>query len=94
VGRAASFPPFTPTSGELVRRCAERWGDAPFLVLGDERMTYAEADTRSTALAKGLLASGVGKSTHVGLLAPNGPTWVVAWLAATRIGAGVGGRDQ
>jgi acyl-CoA synthetase (AMP-forming)/AMP-acid ligase II len=87
VGRAASFPPFTPTSGELVRRCAERWGDAPFLVLGDERMTYAEADTRSTALAKGLLASGVGKSTHVGLLAPNGPTWVVAWLAATRIGA-------
>jgi acyl-CoA synthetase (AMP-forming)/AMP-acid ligase II len=87
VGRTESFPPFRPTSGELVRRCAERWGDAPFVVLGDERMTYAEADTRSAALAKGLLASGVGKSTHVGLLAPNGPTWVVAWLAATRIGA-------
>ncbi|HET6954607.1 MAG TPA: class I adenylate-forming enzyme family protein [Acidimicrobiales bacterium] len=85
--RAASFPPFTPTSGELIRRCAERWGDAPFVVLGDERVTYAEADARSAALAKGLLASGVGKSTHVGLLAPNGPTWVVAWLAATRIGA-------
>jgi len=87
VGRAESFPPFTPTSGELARRCAERWGDAPFVVLGDERMTYAEADARSAALAKGLLASGVGKSTHVGLLAPNGPDWVVAWLAATRIGA-------
>jgi acyl-CoA synthetase (AMP-forming)/AMP-acid ligase II len=87
VGRAESFPPFTPTSGGLVRRCAERWGDAPFVVLGGERMTYAEADARSAALAKGLLASGVGKSTHVGLLAPNGPTWVVAWLAASRIGA-------
>jgi acyl-CoA synthetase (AMP-forming)/AMP-acid ligase II len=87
VGRAESFPPFTPTSGELARRCAERWGDALFVVLGDERMTYAEADARSAALAKGLLASGVGKSTHVGLLAPNGPDWVVAWLAATRIGA-------
>jgi acyl-CoA synthetase (AMP-forming)/AMP-acid ligase II len=87
VGRTESFPPFRPTSGELVRRCAERWGDTPFVVLGDERMTYAEADTRSAALAKGLLASGVGKSSHVGLLAPNGPTWVVAWLAATRIGA-------
>jgi acyl-CoA synthetase (AMP-forming)/AMP-acid ligase II len=87
VGRTESFPPFRPTSGELVRRGAERWDDAPFVVLGDERMTYAEADTRSAALAKGLLASGVGKSTHVGLLAPNGPTWVVAWLAATRIGA-------
>jgi acyl-CoA synthetase (AMP-forming)/AMP-acid ligase II len=87
VGRAESFPPFTPTSGELARRCAERWGDALFVVLGDERMSYAEADARSAALAKGLLASGVGKSTHVGLLAPNGPDWVVAWLAATRIGA-------
>lgn len=85
--RATSFPPFRPTSGELARRGAERWGDAPFVVLGDERMTYAEADARSAALAKGLLASGVGKATHVGLLAPNGPAWVVAWLAATRVGA-------
>src|SRR4051794_10904667 len=40
-------------------------------------------------MAKGLLASGVGKGTKVGLLAPNGPAWVVAWLAATRIGAAV-----
>jgi acyl-CoA synthetase (AMP-forming)/AMP-acid ligase II len=87
VGTDAAFPPFRPTSGELVRRCADRWGDAPFVVLGDERLTYAEADARSAALGKGLLAAGVGKSTHVGLLAPNGPDWVVAWLAATRIGA-------
>ena len=85
--RTESFPPFTPTSGELVRRCADRWGDAPFVVLGDERLSYAEADARSAALARGLLVAGVGKSTPVGLLAPNGPTWVVAWLAATRIGA-------
>ncbi len=87
MGRTESFPDFTPTSGALIRRCAEQWGDAPFVVLGDERLSYAQADTRSAALAKGLLASGVGKSTPVGLLAPNGPTWVVAWLAATRIGA-------
>jgi acyl-CoA synthetase (AMP-forming)/AMP-acid ligase II len=85
--RTESFPPFTPTSGELVRRCAERWGDAPFVVLGGERLSYAQAAARSAALAKGLLVSGVGKSTAVGLLAPNGPDWVVAWLAATRIGA-------
>ncbi len=85
--RSESFPPFRPTSGELARRCAERSGDAPFVVLGDERLTYAEADARSAALAKGMLVSGVGKSSHVGLLAPNGLTWVVAWLAATRIGA-------
>jgi acyl-CoA synthetase (AMP-forming)/AMP-acid ligase II len=33
------------------------------------------------------LASGVGKGTRVGLLAPNGPAWIIAWLAASRIGA-------
>lgn len=85
--RAVSFPPFTPTSGELIRHCADRWGDAPFVVLGDQRLSYAEAEARSAGLAKGLLVTGVGKSTPVGLLAPNGPAWVVAWLAATRIGA-------
>ncbi|UDY35037.1 class I adenylate-forming enzyme family protein [Dermatobacter hominis] len=81
------FPTFTPTSGALVRSCAARWGDRTFVVLDDERLTYAEADERSARLAKGLLVSGVGKGSHVGLLAPNGPAWVVAWLAATRIGA-------
>jgi acyl-CoA synthetase (AMP-forming)/AMP-acid ligase II len=82
-----SFPSFTATSGTLVRACAQRWGDKPFVTLGDRCLTYAEADARSAELAKGLLVSGVGKGTHVGLLAPNGPDWVVAWLAATRIGA-------
>jgi acyl-CoA synthetase (AMP-forming)/AMP-acid ligase II len=85
--RSTDFPAFTPTTGTLTRWCAERWGDRTFVVLGDERLTYDEADARSARLAKGLLASGVGKGTRVGLLAPNGPGWVVAWLAATRVGA-------
>jgi acyl-CoA synthetase (AMP-forming)/AMP-acid ligase II len=37
-------------------------------------------------LARGLLASGAGKGTRVGLLAPNGPDWILGWLAAARIG--------
>lgn len=85
--RSASFPEHTPTSGTLVRSCAERWGDKELVVLGDERLSYAEVDARSAEMARGLLAIGVGKGTHVGLLAPNGPEWVVAWFAATRIGA-------
>lgn len=85
--RSPHFPPYPPTSGNLVRTAAERFGDHDFVVLGDERMTYAQADARSARLAEGLLASGVGKGSHVALLAPNGPAWVVGWLAATRIGA-------
>jgi acyl-CoA synthetase (AMP-forming)/AMP-acid ligase II len=84
--RAPSFPPFTPTSGELVRWCAGRFGDKPLAVLGDDRLSYAEAEARSAALARGLLATGAGKGSRVGLLAGNGPDWIVGWLAITRMG--------
>lgn len=85
--RATSFPDFRPTAGELIRTCAARHGDKAFAVLGDDRLGYAGAEERSARLAKGLLASGAGKGTRVGLLAPNGPDWIVGWLAAARIGA-------
>ena len=85
--RSTSFPDFTPTAGELIHACAAKHGNKAFAVLGDDRLSYAEAEERSARLAKGLLASGAGKGTRVGLLAPNGPDWIVGWLAATRIGA-------
>lgn len=84
--RTTHFPDYTPTSGNLVRECARRWGDHPFVTLGDDRLSYAEVEERSARLARGLLVSGVGKGTRVGLLAPNGPDWVVGWFAITRIG--------
>lgn len=61
--------------------------DDPFLIGPEFRLTFGEADTRSCALAGRLLAAGVGKGSRIGLLYPNGPEWVVAWLAITRIGA-------
>ena len=84
---APHFPPFRATSGELIRRAAGARGDHALAVLGSERLTYASADARSARLARGLLASGAGKGTRVGLLAPNGPAWIIGWLAASRIGA-------
>jgi acyl-CoA synthetase (AMP-forming)/AMP-acid ligase II len=61
--------------------------DHQLLVCDDERLTYADAERRSARLARGLIALGAGKGTHVGLLYPGGAAWVVAMLAATRIGA-------
>lgn len=85
--RSISFPDFTPTAGALIRTCAARFGDRTFAVLGDVRVTYGEVDRQSARLARGLLASGVGKGSRVALLAPNGPDWIIGWLAAARIGA-------
>jgi acyl-CoA synthetase (AMP-forming)/AMP-acid ligase II len=81
------FPSIRATSGELVREASRRFGDKPFVVTEDQRTTFREAEEQSARLARALLASGVGKGTRVGLLAPNGPAFVIAWLAASRIGA-------
>jgi acyl-CoA synthetase (AMP-forming)/AMP-acid ligase II len=75
------------TVGAFARACAARSGDAPVLIHDGRALSYREADARSRGIAKGLVASGVGKGTRVGLLLPNGPDWLIAWLAATRIGA-------
>ena len=72
--RSPRFPAFPPTSGELIRWCAERFDDKTFAVLGDERLTYADAEVRSAQIAQGLLASGAGKGTRVGLLARTAPS--------------------
>jgi acyl-CoA synthetase (AMP-forming)/AMP-acid ligase II len=77
------------TAGAFARERAARCGDAPLLVHGGRTLSYREADARSRRLARGLLASGVGKGARVGVLLPNGPDWVLAWLAAARIGAWV-----
>src|SRR5262245_11125505 len=80
-------PDFTPTMPEMIRTRTERFGARPMILLKSQRLTYAEADERSARLARGLLASGHGKSSRVGIWLPNGPDWVTAFLAAARIGA-------
>jgi acyl-CoA synthetase (AMP-forming)/AMP-acid ligase II len=68
-----------------LRRRAD--SDRLLLICDSDRISYAEADIASAQLARGLLGNGVGKGTHIGLLYPNGTEFVVAMLAAARIGA-------
>ncbi len=81
------FPAYEPTVPGMIRAAVGEHGHRMLGVLGDHRITYADADAASGAIAKGLLAIGVGKGTRVGLLAPNSPDWIAAWLAIGRIGA-------
>ena len=66
---------------------AGEWGDRDLVLLGEGRLSYRELEVESRRLGRALLAVGVARGSRVGLLAPNGPEWVVAWLAAARIGA-------
>ena len=75
------------TIGALIERRAGSIGAQDFFICDDERLTYADANTQSRALARALLALGVGRSTHVGILMPSSAAYIISWLAATRIGA-------
>ncbi|HZN84833.1 MAG TPA: class I adenylate-forming enzyme family protein [Mycobacterium sp.] len=81
------MPTETLTVGEVLRRQARAGGEHTLLVCDAERLSYAEADFRSAQLARGLIDLGAGKGTHVGVLFPNGAAWIIAMLAAARIGA-------
>ena len=72
----------------LLRERAARRGDHPLLICDDDVLTYADADVAIGGAGEGRCSPcGAGRGTHVGLLHPNGPEFVVGWLAAARIGA-------
>ncbi|HLM17733.1 MAG TPA: class I adenylate-forming enzyme family protein [Acidimicrobiia bacterium] len=77
---------FSTVGGVLRAHVAER-PDAEYVVCDDDRLSYAEAERRSRLLARGLLAIGAGRGSRIGLLFPTGVEFVLAWLAAVRIGA-------
>lgn len=81
------FPNILPTIPALVRFCAAGFGHRPFLIADGQHLTYADLDRRSAALATALLAEGITKGDHVGIMMPNSVDWALAWFATTRIGA-------
>lgn len=81
------FPAVHPTIPALLRSAAADHGDVPYVIADGRTVTYAETERRSAALALRLLAAGIGKGDHVGILMPNSVDWAVTWFAVTRIGA-------
>lgn len=83
---ASTSPPVAETLAALLAGLRDR-GAHPLLICDDSRISYAAAESRSASVARGLIQLGAGKGTHIGLLYPNGVDFVVAMLAAARIGA-------
>jgi len=74
----------------VIGGAAER-GDKPALIDGTSGAvtTYAELAERVVAVAGGLAAAGIEPGDAVGLLAPNSPSWPVAFHAVVSLGATV-----
>jgi acyl-CoA synthetase (AMP-forming)/AMP-acid ligase II len=71
----------------LLRRNATVRTDAPALTSEFGSLSHHELDRDSTDLARQLVASGVSKSSRVGLLMENGIEWAVIATAIMRMGA-------
>ncbi|MEX2230458.1 MAG: long-chain-fatty-acid--CoA ligase [Dehalococcoidia bacterium] len=53
----------------------------------DERVSYAELQTRANRLAQALQALGVGKGANVGMMAVNSPAYAEIYYASAAVGA-------
>jgi amino acid adenylation domain-containing protein len=71
---------------EYVTEQAERRGDAMALVMGDERLTYAQLEATSNRLAHLLVQVGCARGDRVCLFAAKSPAAVVAMLASLKAG--------
>ncbi|MDX1884786.1 class I adenylate-forming enzyme family protein [Mycolicibacterium sp. 120270] len=80
--------PESPTTiDDLIRRRAADFPDKPMVIDTTGRITFAELETSTRAIAASFLEAGVTKGSRVGLIMPNGVRWVQTALALTRIGA-------
>jgi fatty-acyl-CoA synthase len=77
----------TQTLGLLPERAARQWGPREALAFRDRRYTFAQLHQRVDAVAKGLLALGLGPGDNVALWMVNRPEWVEAMFAIMKIGA-------
>ncbi|MGI9061083.1 MAG: AMP-binding protein [Ktedonobacteraceae bacterium] len=83
------------TIGDLLDRRAEEFPDKEALVYScypefgaalDIRWTYRDYHERVNAVAKGLMALGLGKGDHIAVWAANLPQWPLLQLAAAKAG--------
>ena len=72
----------------LVEGRAAQSPDATAVVSGEERLSYAELNTRANRLAHYLAGRGIGRGTVVAILVERGPDLIVGLLAALKTGAG------
>jgi cyclohexanecarboxylate-CoA ligase len=75
------------TLGDWLARCVATGGDRAALMIGRDRLSYADLTTRVTALASGLHEIGIRPGDVVAVHLPNIPEFLIAWFAITARGA-------
>ncbi len=74
-------------AAHILRAQAARIGERTFVICGDERISYAEADRRADRIAAAFHGLSIGKGERVALLLHNRVEYLDLWFGLSRIGA-------
>jgi long-chain acyl-CoA synthetase len=72
---------------DYLSESARKWPDRPFLLFKGSKITYAQLEKESNALAAALVAIGIRPDDRVAICLPNSPQFLVAEFAAWKAGA-------
>lgn len=86
-GQPARIEAEYPNALAMFESAVQRAAQSPALLYFDGRLSYAELDRLSDALACGFIAHGVGRGDRVALFLQNIPQFVIALIASWKAGA-------
>ncbi|MBI2290076.1 MAG: AMP-binding protein [Betaproteobacteria bacterium] len=75
------------TINGMLRKHASAIPDKPFMTISGRSVTFAEADAQCRALARGFAGRGIKEGGRVMIMLPNCLEFMLAWFAATLVGA-------
>ncbi|MBY8823778.1 class I adenylate-forming enzyme family protein [Sphingomonas colocasiae] len=76
-----------PTLAHYFAHFCAQHGDTPFLVAGDERLSFAQTYAAARKVAGGLVEGhGVRRGDRVGIAMRNAPAWIVAYMGVLMAG--------
>ncbi|MBZ5640485.1 MAG: acyl--CoA ligase [Acidobacteriia bacterium] len=75
-----------PLVHDMLARAAQARPDAPLVLDGRDRSTYAEAERASNRVARALVAEGIHRGDRVGLIADNSRWYVEAYYGILKAG--------
>lgn len=82
-----------PNSVRDVWLATAQFSDRPYLIYGDERLSYADAHARVDSIAAWLLAQGVVPGDRVAISMRNYPEWMLVYWACVSVGVALVGMN-
>ncbi|MCJ7421448.1 class I adenylate-forming enzyme family protein [Sphingomicrobium astaxanthinifaciens] len=79
----ANFPPTLPM---MFMMFAQFYADHPYVISGEEKLTYAEINALTDKIAKGLVARGIEKGDRVAIAMRNCTSWIAAYMGVVKAG--------